>query len=574
MEYSAITHYMEKRYCYAIEKGKFVIRIEVKKGDMERVVLHCRDKYIPLQFLDTSASYEMTKVASGRFHDYYEVVIDIDCICLRYQFELVDKQGVTTYYGNYDFYDEKIDNIDRMFDLPQNLREEEMQKVPEWAKNKVVYQIFPSRYATTEKISEKEWYKTPMGPRDNLKGNLRGVINTLERLKYMGIDVLYMTPIFKSNSSHKYDTIDYYKIDESFGCEEDLKELVEKAHSMGMKVILDGVFNHTSPEFFAFKDIVENKANSRYKDWYYIDSYPVKQPARMTRPNYKTFAYFGGMPKLNLNNEETAEYFINVGKYWIEKCNIDGWRLDVGDEVVHEFWKKFRKAIKSVKEDAFILGEIWHYAGDFLEGDEWDSIMNYSFYYSMQDFLCHETITASRFVENLDFMRGRLYRDINSVLLNLIDSHDTARFLHVASENKAKLKLAAALQLLLPGMPMIYYGDEYGMTGGNDPDCRRGMVWDEKYQDHDVYKWYCNLIKARKENLALTEGELVSCKTDDENGLIEMVRTLVGKEVVAVFNGRNKSVSLSEYSGMKDLITGEVFSGELGSYGAVLFSAN
>ena len=571
MEYSAITHYMEKRYCYAIEKGKFVVRIETKKDDMERVVLHYRDKYIPLQIWDTNASKEMTKVASSRFHDYYEVVIDIDCICLRYQFELVDKEGNTTYYGNYEFYDEKVDNIDRMFDLPQNLREEEAFSVPQWAKNKVVYQIFPSRYATTEKISEKEWYKAPIGPKDQLKGNLRGVINSLEHMKELGIDVLYMTPIFKSDSTHKYDTVDYYKIDESFGTEEDLKELVDKAHDMGMKVILDGVFNHTSPEFFAFKDIKENEEKSKYIDWYYVDEFPIKRGSRCEKPNYKTFAYFGGMPKLNLNNEETAEYFINVGKYWIEKCNVDGWRLDVGDEVVHEFWKRFRKAIKAIKKDAFIVGEIWHYAGDFLEGDEWDSIMNYSFYYGVQDFVCNETISASRFVETLDFMRGRLYREINPVLLNLIDSHDTARFLHVAGEKKEKLKFAAALQLLLPGMPMIYYGDEYGMTGGGDPDNRRGMAWDEKYQDQDVYKWYCNLIKARKENPALTEGELISCKTDDETGVIEMVRKLGDKEIAVVFNGGNEAVSLQQYSEKVDLVTDTVFSGELVPNSAVIF---
>lgn len=574
MEYSAITHYMEKRYCYAIEKGKFVVRIETKKDDMEKVVLHYRDKYIPLHMLDTSASKEMTKVATSRFHDYYEVVIDIDCICLRYQFELVDKAGETTYYGNYDFYDEKIDNIDRMFDLPQNLREEESFGVPQWAKNKVVYQIFPSRYATTEKISEKEWYKAPIGPKDQLKGNLRGVINTLERLKELGIDVLYMTPIFKSNSTHKYDTIDYYKIDESFGSEEDLRELVDKAHALGMKVLLDGVFNHTATDFFAFKDVTENGENSRYKDWYYVDKYPVFLGSRTERPSYKSFAYYGRMPKLNLNNNEVAEYFINVGKYWIEKCNIDGWRLDVGDEVIHDFWKRFRKAIKSIKPDAFIVGEIWHYAGDFLEGDEWDSIMNYSFYYSVQDFVCNESISASRFLQSLDFMRGRLYREINPVLLNLVDSHDTARFLHVAGENKDKLKLAAALQLLLPGMPMIYYGDEYGMTGGGDPDNRRGMVWDEKYRDLDIYEWYKGLIKVRKAFPQLTEGELVSCVTDDEKGLITMVRRLEGKDVTVVFCGKSEGVNLSQYSGMQELITDNVFEGTLEGYGTAVFSAN
>lgn len=563
MEFSAITHYMEKRFAYACKRGKFIIRIETKKDDMEKVILHYRDKYIPLEFMDTSASKEMTKVTSSRFHDYYEVEIDIDCICLRYQFELIDKMGEKTFYGNYDFYDEKIDNNDKMFDLPQNLREEEMFSVPQWAKNKVVYQIFPSRYATTEKISEKEWYKKPISVKDNLKGNLRGIINTLEHLQELGIEVLYMTPIFKSDSCHKYDTIDYYKIDDSFGSEEDLRELVQKAHDMGMKVILDGVFNHTSPKFFAFADVIANQENSRYKDWYYIDSYPVKQPARFCKPNYKSFAYFGGMPKLNLNNEETAEYFINVGKYWIEKCDVDGWRLDVGDEVVHDFWKRFRKAIKAIKKDAFIVGEIWHYAGDFLEGDEWDSIMNYSFYYGVQDFVCKKSITASRFVESLGFMRGRLYREINPVLLNLIDSHDTARFLHVAGEDKDKLKLAVALQLLLPGMPMIYYGDEYAMTGAGDPDCRRGMVWDEKYQDLDMYKWYCNLIRVRKENPELTAGELISCRTDDEAGIIEMVRGLGDEQITVVFNGGEESVSLEQYSGAKDLITGEEFVGEL-----------
>lgn len=574
MEYSAITHYMEKRYCYAIEKGKFVVRIETKKDDMEKVILYYRDKYIPLHMLDTSASKEMTKVATSRFHDYYEVVIDIDCICLRYQFELVDKAGETTYYGNYDFYEEKIDNIDRMFDLPQNLREEESFSVPEWAKNKVIYQIFPSRYATTEKICEKEWYKAPIGPKDELKGNLRGVINTLERLKELGIDVLYMTPIFKSNSTHKYDTIDYYKIDDSFGSEEDLKELVDKAHSLGMKVLLDGVFNHTGTDFFAFKDVTENGEQSRYKDWYYIDKFPIFAGSRTERPSFKSFAYYGRMPKLNLNNDQVAEYFINVGKYWVEKCNIDGWRLDVGDEVIHDFWKRFRKAIKSIKPDAFIVGEIWHYAGDFLEGDEWDSIMNYSFYYSVQDFVCNESISASRFLQSLDFMRGRLYRKINPVLLNLIDSHDTARFLHVAGENKDKLKLAAALQLLLPGMPMIYYGDEYGMTGGGDPDNRRGMVWDEKYKDLDIYEWYKGLIKVRKAYPQLTEGELVSCDADDEKGLITMVKRLDGKEVTVVFCGKSKGANLPQYSGKQELITEKSFEGTLEGYGAAVFSVN
>ncbi|MDY6242786.1 MAG: alpha-amylase family glycosyl hydrolase [Lachnospiraceae bacterium] len=145
-----------------------------------------------------------------------------------------------------------------MFDCPQNLREEEMFEVPEWAANKVVYQIFPSRFAATEPVDKELWYKAPITPMDDLHGNLRGIIEHMDDIQNLGIDVLYMTPIFQSNSCHKYDTTDYYQIDPSFGTTEDLKELVQKAHERGMKVVLDAVYNHTGREFFAFADILEN----------------------------------------------------------------------------------------------------------------------------------------------------------------------------------------------------------------------------------------------------------------------------------------------------------------------------
>lgn len=570
MEYSAIHHYMEKRYCYAIKNGRFVIRIETKKNDMDKIILHYRDKYLPVEHFDTRQQVEMERVASGRFNDYYEAVIDIDVICLRYYFEITDREGNTTYYGNYDFYDENITNIDKMFDLPQNLREEEQFDIPSWAENKVVYQIFPSRYATTENVEESLWYKSPVNNMDNLHGNLRGIINHLPHIKELGADVIYMTPIFLSESMHKYDTIDYYKIDPSFGTEDDLKELVNKAHEMGMRVILDGVFNHTSPKFFAFKDIKENGEKSPYINWYYIKDFPIRYGSRTEKPNYKSFAYYGGMPKLNLNNTETADYFINVGKYWVKECHIDGWRLDVGDEISHFFWKKFRKALKKDNPDTLIIGEIWHYAGDFLEGDEWDTVMNYQFYLAVQDFVAKETMTASEFVESLDFMRGNLNRKVYPVLWNLIDSHDTARFTHVCGENREKIKLAAALQLLSTGMAMIYYGDEYAMKGGGDPDCRRGMVWDEKYQDKEIFEWYKSLIKIRKEHPVITKGELIKCRTDDESGTIIETRQLDGEGVIMIFHGKREEITLKEYAGKKNILTGERFDGKLGAYDAVV----
>ena len=532
MEFSAIRHEADKHYCFALEKGKFLFRIQTKKDDIEKVVLHSRDKYIPLELLDSRYECAMEKVASDRFYDYFEAVMEIDVICLRYYFALTDKSGKTVYFGNGEFYDEEIETIHFMFDCPQNLREEECFEVPAWANNKIVYQVFPSRFASSKDVPDKVWYKKPIGAKDDLKGDLRGMIEHFEHLVELGVEVLYMTPIFKSDSTHKYDTIDYYQIDPSFGTEEDLRELVELAHEHGMRVVLDGVFNHTSPKFFAFADVAEKGKQSKYWDWYYIDSFPLKAQ-RYKKPNFKSFAYFGGMPKLNLQNSETADYVIGVGRYWMEKCKIDGWRLDVGDEISHKFWKKFRAAIREVNPEALLIGEIWHFAGDFLEGDEWDTVMNYDFFTATMKLVAKESITVSQFMQYLDHLRGNLHNKVYPVLWNLIDSHDTARFLHVCEEKKEKLRMAAALQLLLPGMPFIYYGDEYGMTGGEDPDCRRGMVWDEKQQDAEIYAWYRKLIQLRKTYPVITEGKEIERICDDEKGVLTIVREL-GKEKATI----------------------------------------
>lgn len=569
MEFSAIQHNMDKSFCFALEKGRFLFRIRVKKNDMAGVILHYEDKYLSMRGLDTKKQAEMEAAASDGLFDYYEAAVRMDVICLRYFFELTDRQGQTAYYGNYEFYPDKIDNIDLMFDCPQNLREEERFIVPAWAKNKVVYQIFPSRFAASEPVSREVWYQAPIGHKADLKGNLRGIIDRMGHLHELGVDILYMTPIFQSDSSHKYDTADYYRIDESFGTQADLKELVDRAHALGMKVILDAVFNHTSTKFFAFADILEKQERSPYRDWYYIDSFPASWEWGK-KPNYKSFGYFGGMPKLNLRNPETERYFIDVGRYWIEQCGIDGWRLDVGDEIGHRFWKHFREGVKAVNPEALIVGEVWHCAGDFLEGDEWDSVMNYPFYYSVLDLVAFEKITPSRFLENLGRQRGTLHTQAVPLLWNLVGSHDTPRILFQCGENKDKLKMAAALQLLLPGMPMIYYGDEYGMTGGQDPDCRRGMCWEEERQDADVFAWYQRLIRIRKAHPCMTEGRLVRQSAEDEAGLLLITRESERERITLVFHAKEGEAELPAYKGMYDLVGECAFEGRIGPWKAVV----
>lgn len=562
MEYSAIFHDMDKRFCYAIDKDLFVIRVQVKKDDMKEVILHYEDKYIPIERKDTRMTLPMKKVATSQFHDYYEAQLQMHLICLRYFFEFTDMQGEKVYYGNYEFDKECITNRDRMFDCPQNLREEEMFEVPQWAANKVVYQIFPSRFAATQPVDKELWYKAPITPMDDLHGNLRGIIEHLDYIKDLGIDVVYLTPIFKSNSCHKYDTIDYYQVDPSFGTTEDLKELVQKSHERGMKVVLDAVYNHTGREFFAFQDILEKGEKSKYLDWYFIDELPPRGEWGEI-PNFKCFGYYGGMPKLNLKNPEVEKYITDVACYWIKECDIDGWRLDVGDEISHFFWKNFRKAIKAVKKDMLIIGEIWHYAGDFLEGDEWDTVMNYPFYLNLIDLLADEKINVSQFVQNLGYLKGRLNKKCYPLMWNLIDSHDTARFLHLCHDNKKKQHLAAAFQLLMPGMPMVYYGDEYAMPGANDPDCRRGMYWDEEYQDKEMYNWYKKLMQVRKTHACIVEGEMIETITNDDDDTIVMIRKNGDETIAMLFNCGNSAKEFNEYAKKYNLLTDSAFDGKV-----------
>ena len=568
MEYSAILHDMDKRFCYAIDKGVFVIRIQVKKDDIKEIILHYVDKYISIEMKDTRKTVPMKKIASSQFHDYYEAQIRMDMICLRYFFEFTDMQGEKAYYGNYEFSKECITNIDRMFDCPQNLREEEMFEVPEWAANKVVYQIFPSRYAASQPVDKELWYKAPITFTDNLHGDIRGIIDHLDYIRDLGIDVIYLTPIFKSDSCHKYDTIDYYQIDHSLGTAEDLRELVQKAHQYGIKVVLDAVFNHTGRDFFAFKDILENKEKSKYLDWYFIDKFPLDNESGQA-PNFKCFGYYSGMPKLNLKNPEVEKYVTDVACYWLKECDIDGWRMDVGDEISHYFWKHFRRAVKAVKKDALIIGEIWHYAGDFLEGDEWDTVMNYPFYLNLIDLLADEKIGVSRFIQNLGYMKGRLNKKCYPLMWNLIDSHDTARFLHLCN-NKQKQHLAAAFQLLMPGMPMIYYGDELAMPGANDPDCRRGMYWDEEYRDNGMLEWYKRLIQVRRTHACIVEGELAETITRDEDGTIVLIRKNTEETVALIFNCSNDTKEFNEYAGQYNLLGESVFDGKVEGYDAAV----
>ena len=559
MNRGAIAHMPDSRWCYCITPGRFLFRLQTGRDDIRQVILHHRDKYLPVKLFDTRGTVPMVRVAQDDIHDYFEVELTIDVVCLRYFFELIDMEGNRLYFSNCRFLSNAPEDNDRMYDLPQTLRETERFIVPSWAANKIVYQVFPSRFASSQQVTPKLWYKAPIAHNTDLKGDLKGIAQHLNHLVDLGVDVLYMTPIFQSNSTHKYDTIDYYTVDPSFGTNQDLIDLVEKAHALGLRVILDGVFNHTAPEFFAFHDLEENWENTPYKDWYYTNGKPKRPLIRLTKPNYKCFSYFGGMPKVNLENEATAQYFIDVALYWLRTAKIDGWRLDVGDEVSHYFWRRFRTAVKAEFPDALIVGEIWHYAGDFLQGDTWDSVMNYPFLNAAMDLVAEKTLTPSGFLNELGFLRGNYHNACHSILWNLLGSHDTPRALHRCGGNIQKMKLLSSLQLLLPGMPFIYYGDEVGLSGGKDPDCRRGMLWDEERQNKDLLNHYRRLIQLRKTLPFLTQQPPQDTTADDETGMI----AFHWKDCTLLFNTSEHTIALPAYQGFTDMISQTTFPGTI-----------
>lgn len=548
MNKEAIFHKMDKEYAYALNKNHFLIKIRTKRNDVEKVKLYYCDKYLrKYRRKEGRLHYkEMEKVFSDEIYDYYETEINIEVICLRYFFKLI-KSNETIYYGNYRFNNRKITTIDEMFDFSQQVREEEIFDIPSWAEGSIVYQIFPDRFARTDFDTSGIWYDPPKRfSRILYGGTLKGITQHINYLKDLGIEVIYLTPIFTSSSDHKYNTDDYLEIDKDFGTIQDFKELVNECHNNNIKIILDGVFNHSGSMFGPFQDILKNQEQSRYKDWYYIKEFPVDvsfSPLKMNKkPTWLTFGYAGMMPKLNTSNPEVREYIFKVARKYLE-LGIDGWRLDVADEISHDFWKEFRKVVKTINKDALIIGEVWYESTPWLLGDEYDTVMNYEFSRDIGLLVNDKKYRCSDFVNDYSFLLGRVHKRVRNYLWNLIDSHDTPRFL-TSSRSKKKLKFALALQMVLPGMPMIYYGDEVGMEGKQDPDCRRGMLWDEEKQDKELLEFYKNWIQIRKNSKALQKGATKFINVNDENKTFEIVREYKSQKVKVLVDALKYEVKI------------------------------
>jgi cyclomaltodextrinase len=432
--------------------------------------------------------------------------------------------------------------------------------IPNWAKDAIYYQIFPERFAngdTTNDPSPVEKWDALPTQNNYFGGDLKGIIDHLDYLKNLGINTLYLNPIFESNTNHKYHTIDYFKIDKHFGDENIFKKLVDECHKRNIRIIIDGVFNHTGIEFFAFKDIVKNKDKSKYLKWYNIHSFPIQLPPN--KPNYEAWWGIGELPKLMTDNPEVRNYLFDVTKYWMS-FGIDGWRLDVPNEMSHDFWIEWRKLVKQENSNALIIGEIWDDAAPWLRGDQFDAVMNYRFRGACVGFIALENRNAYQFDSILAAVRNEYPPIVNYALQNLIGSHDTERFLTLCNNDTAKLKLAVLIQMTYLGAPMIYYGDEIGMTGGKDPDCRRTMKWDTTKWNMSLQNWYHKLIRIRKENVVFRLGDVKFVLVDTVKNMIAFLRKYENTRALIILNNGNTDSEISvreidkEIKDWKDLL--------------------
>ena len=524
------------------------IRLRTRAGEPLEVSLFYGDRVSMTDPIPVT-QVKMKRIGCDGVSDIYGTCVHSPYTRFCYYFRICEKEGsgdpLVIYYSEHGFDPEPTTDRTQFFQYPY-LRREDLPGAPVWGKDTLLYHIFPDSFADQKAgISDRSFEVTGEdGQTSRAKhgGTLRGVTENLPYIRDLGMNCIYLNPIFRSASCHKYDTIDYYEIDPSLGTADDLHELIDTAHSMDMYVMLDAVFNHTSPDFFAFRNIKQNGKSSPYINWYYMEDFPIFYGTKDKKPNFKSFAYYGGMPKLNMANPATADYFVQVGLHYVREFHIDGWRLDVADEVGHAFWKKFRYCLKAENPNLLIVGENWHYAPDFLTGDEWDSLMNYPFYKALTGLICYNRLTATGFVNELSFLKGQYQSQVLPLLWNMIDSHDVERFLHTAGHDKKKQKLAAALMLLLPGMPMIYYGDEVGLDGGFDPDNRRGMIWDEDKADWDMFAWYKRLLSIRRQYASLSRGECEICADDD----LGVITIQLNDKTLAVLNVTSQTLSFED----------------------------
>lgn len=528
LNFAALYHIPDTVYAYPVNSSTLCVRLKTAKGDCRQVEVFYKNIY---DHVLTPSVVKMHPVGSDEFNEWYEAFLTLPEKRFKYFFCLEDGSG-----KRWDYTQNRIiphSSECREYFFYPYLFEEELVQSPEWARRGMIYQIFIDRFCNGDSGNDpkgcRQWGMAP-DSRSFFGGDFKGIQDQLDYIASLGTTILYLNPIFLSDTNHKYDTVDYYSIDPAFGTLEEAKALVREAHERGIRVILDAVFNHCSSRNPFFLDVIEKKEQSLYLNWFTVYQFPISRAPL----NYETF---GGlvpeMPRLNSSNPDVQDYFINVASYWTKTLDIDGWRLDVADEVSHRFWKLFRCALRKIKPGLYILGEVWNRATPWLLGDEFDSVTNYTFLKNLLAFAKGALVTQN------DFWNAVIKNEMNyctntlPYMVNLAGSHDTARILTELDGNRDLRRLVLGILFTYSGIPLLYYGDETGMEGGPDPDNRRTMCWDPAKQDQEILSFVRTLGNYRKSSEALQVGNLVKITNLPER-VVGFLRTSNSQEQTVI----------------------------------------
>lgn len=453
---------------------------------------------------------------------------------------------------------------------------------PDWVRDAVFYQIFPDRFAKSRRVPKKglklqPWKAAPT-PYAFKGGDLLGIAEHLDYLQDLGVNAIYLNPITASASNHRYHTYDYFKIDPLLGGDAAFRELLDKAHARGIRIVPDGVFNHASRGLWQFHHVLENGAGSPYVDWFHFNpehlngskhwgAYPAPEHREMLKNGASSYEALGysawwnlpALPKFNTDTPAVREFIFDAAVHWI-KFGADGWRLDVPAEINDDsFWQEFRRRVKAANPEAYIVGEIWHESKRWLQGDQFDAVMNYlltgglmgwligdrlpPYIFNIGDYHKYlKPINAKGFADWIDYLLGLYDPAVNHVQLNLLDSHDTPRFITTAGGDQTALKLGWFFLFTYVGAPCLYYGDEVGLSGGPDPACRGAFPWDEKEWDHSLLDYAKSLISLRHAHPALRRGTFHRLLA--EGNVYAYARRADEETVIAVINAGTNTVSV------------------------------
>lgn len=561
--------------CYALDDDHLVINVHTNKS-IDKVYIYYEDPYIngcaagsPWEGIEASMSLEFEL----SHENIWSITLEPKFKRLMYYFVVCSGDEKMYLYEN------GLTNNDQYYKFYFKfgwMNDSDIFKVPQWVKNTIWYQIFPERFCKSDRPKSHQlldWYDyNSIDMKCFYGGDIEGACSKLEYLAKLGITGVYFNPIFKSTENHKYNTTDYTVIDEDFGDDKAMQAFIAKAHSLGIKVMIDAVFNHSGTNFFAWQDVIKKGRDSEYFDWFYVfDESNLTKKGNTKDGRYYTFAFVQEMPKLNTNNPKVVQYFLDITKDWLSRWDLDGIRFDVGNEISHSFIKTLRRHIKAIKPDIYLLGEIWMDSSMYMMGDEYDSVMNYPFLQSVGNFFLDETKSALDFKYGINYCYSLYNKQANEVIFNLLDSHDIDRLL-TRSKSYDKFIQQLAVLFTMPGSPCIYYGTEVALEGKNDPFNRLPMPWDH-LEDEIPAKTLAivkDLIKIRTFNSPLLGTSIKWGNCQDR--LVSYVRNGNGndKSIAVVINANAQKVSQA-IDNSKLLFSYKYEQGSLDAGGVVIY---